>query len=82
MAYECLKAWEKLGDGQTLAGRLFAFFNSGEHSGASQAHRHIQFLPAEDVKRDVREGEWSLLIDMINEQSNISVVGKWIRFRV
>jgi len=33
-----------------LAGRnsgqnFFAFFNCGEHSGASQAHKHVQFLP-------------------------------------
>ncbi|KAG6001284.1 hypothetical protein E4U21_004521 [Claviceps maximensis] len=30
---------------------LFAFFNSGEHSGASQPHRHVQFLPVEQMRR-------------------------------
>ncbi|KAH8701049.1 ATP adenylyltransferase-domain-containing protein [Talaromyces proteolyticus] len=30
--------------------RLFAFFNSGEESGASQPHRHLQFLPVEDMR--------------------------------
>ncbi|KAG5970583.1 hypothetical protein E4U55_001575, partial [Claviceps digitariae] len=46
---------------------LFAFFNSGEHSGASQAHRHVQFLPVQQMRRGLREGEgqgvprWELL---------------------
>ncbi|KAM7193059.1 inositol phospholipid synthesis protein Scs3p [Naviculisporaceae sp. PSN 640] len=31
-------------------GELFAFFNSGEHSGASQPHRHIQLLPVERMR--------------------------------
>ncbi|RMZ76163.1 hypothetical protein DV738_g5109, partial [Chaetothyriales sp. CBS 135597] len=31
-------------------GQLLAFFNSGEHSGASQPHRHIQFLPVADMR--------------------------------
>ncbi|EHK15330.1 uncharacterized protein TRIVIDRAFT_174968 [Trichoderma virens Gv29-8] len=29
---------------------LFAFFNGGEHSGASQPHRHIQLLPISRMK--------------------------------
>ncbi|PFH63108.1 hypothetical protein XA68_17752 [Ophiocordyceps unilateralis] len=37
----CVRAYK-----QTKRG-LFAFFNSGEHSGASQPHRHIQLLPVE-----------------------------------
>ncbi|KAI5801166.1 hypothetical protein EDC01DRAFT_646989 [Geopyxis carbonaria] len=32
-------------------GRLFAFFNSGPHSGASQPHRHVQFLPLAEGAR-------------------------------
>ncbi len=43
--------------------RLFAFFNSGKASGASQRHRHIQFLPVEDVARRVAPGEWRLPLD-------------------
>ncbi|KAJ7282976.1 ATP adenylyltransferase-domain-containing protein [Mycena rebaudengoi] len=27
---------------------LFAFYNCGDNSGASQAHKHVQFLPLED----------------------------------
>ena len=57
MAYSCLKSWEP--------GRLFAFFNSGEHSGASQRHRHIQFLPVEDMQKDCEDGGWVPLIDLM-----------------
>jgi len=63
--YACLKAWteNKAGhDGQPK--RLFAFFNSGEHSGASQPHRHLQFLPVESIEDDESEG-WELLMDQI-----------------
>ena len=41
VTYACLKAWEADSAGSTPERRLFAFFNSGEHSGASQAHRHV-----------------------------------------
>lgn len=61
IAYECLKAWAKDAP-KDQPRRLFAFFNSGEHSGASQAHRHLQFLPFEDMK-DASGGKWQLLID-------------------
>jgi ATP adenylyltransferase len=29
---------------------FFAFYNCGEHSGASQGHKHIQFLPVDDPR--------------------------------
>ena len=45
VAYACLKAWEANSTGSTPEMRLFAFFNSGEHSGASQAHRHVCMMP-------------------------------------
>ncbi|KAF2022202.1 HIT-like protein [Aaosphaeria arxii CBS 175.79] len=62
--YVCLKAWQgDLANGQQR--RLFAFFNSGEHSGASQPHRHLQFLPVENVKADNENNDWELLIDDI-----------------
>lgn len=32
---------------------LFGFFNSGEHSGASQPHRHVQFMPVDQMKADL-----------------------------
>ena len=40
-----LNAWPGPEGGEHERGRLYGFFNSGEHSGASQPHRHIQFLP-------------------------------------
>ena len=69
-----------VGDGEARAkGRLFAFFNSGEHSGASQAHRHLQFLPVEDMtpseppstisesgEQEEGKKKWELLIDTMN----------------
>ncbi|KAI9687692.1 MAG: bifunctional AP-4-A phosphorylase/ADP sulfurylase [Bogoriella megaspora] len=65
--YACLKAWET----DNSSKRLFAFFNSGEHSGASQAHRHVQFLPVESMVEDESSGKWKILIDLIEQQ------GQW-----
>ena len=62
---ECIQAYAD--DGQ----RLFAFFNCGEHSGASQPHRHIQLLPLGQVAAGldapgVRLGsEWTVLADQL-----------------
>lgn len=54
LSYACLRAWED--DNHSL----FAFFNSGEHSGASQPHRHLQFLPVEDMEGDTGDA-WTPL---------------------
>ncbi|EEQ84754.1 hypothetical protein RJZ56_005719 [Blastomyces dermatitidis] len=59
--FQCLKAWQKH-EGPPGSKRLFAFFNSGEHSGASQPHRHIQFLPVERIAQPNDE-TWKPLID-------------------
>jgi len=64
VAWRCIKEW----NGQIEGGRsrrLFAFFNSGEHSGASQPHRHLQFLPVEDMEAGDVESGWSLLADSV-----------------
>ncbi len=83
--FACLRAWgagEGDGDDDDGAGaragpgpgtgatkRLFAFFNSGPHSGASQPHRHVQFLPVERMRdddgadADAPGSDWSLLAD-------------------
>ena len=64
--FACLEAWT----GQTQDGRqrrLFAFFNSGEHSGASQAHRHVQFLPVESMAEGLDGQSWELLMDRLTE---------------
>ncbi|RDA94784.1 hypothetical protein CP533_4224 [Ophiocordyceps camponoti-saundersi (nom. inval.)] len=46
---------------------LFAFFNCGVHSGASQPHRHVQLLPVEGMRQGVlaadEEAGWEPLIE-------------------
>ncbi|KIW02630.1 hypothetical protein, variant [Verruconis gallopava] len=63
MSYECLRAWEDGSQGR----RLYGFFNSGEHSGASQAHRHLQFVPVEGMRQGDDRMEWDVLMDRIVE---------------
>lgn len=59
-AYACLKAYREHGE------ELFGFFNSGKHSGASQPHRHIQFLPVASMRSGIEEGvEWEVLADAL-----------------
>ena len=75
VTYACLQAWPK--DAPTKQPqRLFAFFNSGEHSGASQAHRHIQFLPVEKMQKDPQNG-WELLIDKMRSKLESSSSFRW-----
>lgn len=71
IAHACLKAWEGRPDSQVEPGRLFAFFNSGEHSGASQMHRHLQFIPVEAMDTP-SQGGWTLLIDQMTEKASAS----------
>ncbi|KAJ4992718.1 Diadenosine 5',5'''-P1,P4-tetraphosphate phosphorylase 2-like protein 2 [Stagonosporopsis vannaccii] len=59
--YACLKAWSA----DSKQKRLFAFFNSGDHSGASQPHRHLQFLPVEHMRDSEAANGWELLIDLV-----------------
>ncbi|KAF2823465.1 HIT-like protein [Ophiobolus disseminans] len=58
--YACLRAWQD-GSGSKQK-RLFAFFNSGQHSGASQPHRHLQFLPIENMHNGEATAGWDLLM--------------------
>ncbi|KZF24984.1 5',5'''-P-1,P-4-tetraphosphate phosphorylase 2 [Xylona heveae TC161] len=79
----CLKAWEDdkdLADGRETRRRLFAFFNSGEFSGASQPHRHVQFLPVEEMAGETAEGDWSLLTDSIGGSIDQSKSGVKLPF--
>jgi ATP adenylyltransferase len=47
-------------------GALFAFFNCGEHSGASQPHRHIQLLPVEAMREGLPEdSSWDVLANRL-----------------
>jgi ATP adenylyltransferase len=71
--HACLKAWEE----NKQNGKLFAFFNSGEHSGASQAHRHLQFLSVTEMKRDQQDGSsWDPLIERMLEAPAEGAPGK------
>ncbi len=59
-AYQCLRAYKEVGE------ELFGFFNSGEHSGASQPHRHIQFIPVRSMRSGIDSGiEWDVLADSL-----------------
>jgi ATP adenylyltransferase len=69
VTYACLKEWEVASGGKQ---RLFAFFNSGDHSGASQPHRHLQFLPVESMRDSDASNGWQLLIDSILDTANVS----------
>jgi len=73
--YACLKAWE--GDER----RLFAFFNSGEHSGASQPHRHVQFVPVEEMNRDAPEGAWRPFLDLVHENGSVVATKDGVELR-
>ncbi|KAF1838826.1 Ap4A phosphorylase-like protein II [Decorospora gaudefroyi] len=64
-AYACLKTWRETEGPNSQQKRLFAFFNSGENSGASQPHRHLQFLPVEGMRDGQATGVWQLLLDII-----------------
>ncbi|RHZ72668.1 hypothetical protein CDV55_108856 [Aspergillus turcosus] len=69
-AYACIKAWRdnQTGQDDSESKRLFAFFNSGDESGASQPHRHLQFLPVEAMSQG-DSGSWRPLIDTVSSQS-------------
>lgn len=57
--HACIREWDE----GRQNGKLFAFFNSGQHSGASQPHRHLQFLSVDEMKRDQQDqGAWDPLI--------------------
>jgi ATP adenylyltransferase len=59
----CIRAYEGDEDG------LFAFFNSGEHSGASQPHRHVQLLPIARMRDGLdKTSPWELLTDRLSER--------------
>mgnify|MGYP005989453277 CR=1 FL=1 len=60
-ALECVKAFKD-------DGGLFVFFNGGEHSGASQPHRHLQLLPVQRMKDGLREDSpWEVLTSKLDE---------------
>ncbi|CAH0052631.1 unnamed protein product [Clonostachys solani] len=70
----CIEAYDAVageeatsGGGQSEQG-LYAFFNCGDHSGASQPHRHIQLLPIARM-RDGLDGQssaWDVMVDRLD----------------
>lgn len=68
--YACIKAYHE--DASDASSELFAFFNSGPHSGASQPHRHIQLLPVEQMKDGLTDSEaWSVLADRLASGNSV-----------
>lgn len=68
-AHACIRAYHDHDGG---ARDLFVFFNSGEHSGASQPHRHLQLLPADKMGEGLPEAGgddavagWTVLADKL-----------------
>lgn len=68
----CIHAYEQHGSEEAgseapshadgSGGGLFAFFNCGEHSGASQPHRHIQLLPVARMRDGLQaDSPWEVL---------------------
>lgn len=61
-AYACIRSYRMYGE------HLFGFFNSGEHSGASQRRRHIQFLPIDSMKSGMVDSDsytWDVLANKL-----------------
>ncbi|KAF6836684.1 inositol phospholipid synthesis protein Scs3p [Colletotrichum plurivorum] len=73
--YACIEAYRQYGlNSGEENGELYAFFNSGSHSGASQPHRHIQLLPVARMKDGLEEGsEWDVLAKQLGRQSATGV---------
>jgi len=71
LTYASLQAWKQDAVGHE-GHSLFAFFNSGEHSGASQPHRHLQFLPIEDMKGG-DDGDWRVLCETMTSSAHQSL---------
>lgn len=62
----CIEAYEiaEKGEGDSSHDGLFAYFNCGEHSGASQPHRHIQLLPVARIRDGLEaDSPWAVLAE-------------------
>ena len=68
-AYACIKAYTENGE------KLFGFFNSGEYSGASQPHRHIQFLPVDSMRSGLdKDSDWRVLADILTNAPGMNAL--------
>lgn len=71
----CIRAYEEEKEATKASGAgagdggLFAFFNCGEHSGASQPHRHIQLLPLATMREGLGgDARWTVLADQLHRR--------------
>ncbi|KAF8904429.1 ATP adenylyltransferase-domain-containing protein [Gymnopilus junonius] len=48
MPHELLQSYTMVLSARKIGKKIFAFYNCGNNSGASQPHKHIQFVPIED----------------------------------
>ncbi|KAK8074633.1 hypothetical protein PG997_009296 [Apiospora hydei] len=73
-AYACIRAYH---EDEDKAQDLFAFFNSGPHSGASQPHRHIQLLPVAQMRAGLESAkngaDWEVMADALSSRSDADV---------
>ncbi|KAI5465367.1 HIT-like domain-containing protein [Mariannaea sp. PMI_226] len=68
----CIRAYEEEKNTSTIENNdgLFAFFNCGDHSGASQPHRHIQLLPIASMRDGLPpDSDWTVLADTLTSRS-------------
>ncbi|KAK3399182.1 ATP adenylyltransferase-domain-containing protein [Sordaria brevicollis] len=89
----CIKAYEQYarnsgrgagGDGMNEGPTLYAFFNCGQHSGASQPHRHIQLLVVDKMREGLETtkeevGKWEVLAQHLIDDKE---TGRKLPFRV
>jgi ATP adenylyltransferase len=65
-AYGCIRAYEQAGR------ELFVFFNSGEGSGASQGHRHLQLLDVQNMREGLpADGGWDVLAKRLGSEGGV-----------
>ncbi|KAJ4407500.1 hypothetical protein N0V82_009893 [Gnomoniopsis sp. IMI 355080] len=78
--YACIRAYHDCPTEGREREELFAFFNCGPHSGASQPHRHLQLLPVARMRDglaagghgDGEEAAWSVLADRLAEDPTLA----------
>ena len=68
----CIRSYEQAAEEDGVSspvsnGGLFAFFNCGGHSGASQPHRHIQLLPVAKMREGLaQDSSWDVLASRLS----------------
>ncbi|KAK8851284.1 HIT-like domain-containing protein [Apiospora arundinis] len=74
--YACIQAYHEAAEDGNEDQELFAFFNSGPHSGASQPHRHIQLLPVAQMCAGLdaadNGSDWSVLADALSARRPVA----------